>query len=88
LRNANGAAAAAPFADQKAELLERGLVEQRMALDLGLVTCRLEWGLLEGRLVGQVRVDLFVLVLGRSLCLLVFHYSSFRRRIGSGVSNY
>jgi len=91
---------------------KRGPVEQRVALDLGLFTCRLErrllegrlvrqmrvdlWiftrrlerGLLEGRLVRQMRVDLFVLVLGRSLCLLVFHYSSFRRRIGSGVSNY
>jgi len=35
-----------------------------------------------------MRVDLFVLVLGRSQSLFVFHCSSFRRRIGSGDSNY
>jgi len=65
-------------------LLVAGLVEQRMSLDLGLFTCRLVSGLLVPRLVKLVSLD----VLGRSLCLLVFHYSSFRRRIGSGVSNY
>jgi hypothetical protein len=51
-----------------------------MSLDLGLLTVRLSAGPLgSGPVAKQMRLD--VLCLGCGGCLLVFHYSSFQRRM-------